>query len=112
MVFNYQVIGFFPPANQTVYIDRTSLCGGTLITRDIVLTAAHCIPDTIDIEYNGKIYPIQVQVNWLKPTIASMVTVFLGLHYFSDVYDNTYTKYGAIRMTLSNVTKVITNHLV
>ena len=73
---------------QKVYIASlgalyTYSCGGTLINRDTVLTAAHCI----NTEVTDDAYTYTVTTNSYYPTFESMFTVYLG------VYDNSFVKY-------------------
>ncbi|CAF0932506.1 unnamed protein product [Brachionus calyciflorus] len=55
----------------------TSRCGGTLINRDTIVTAAHCYLSTINRSDGSK---IRVIPNKYFQTIESMYTVYLGLH--------------------------------
>jgi hypothetical protein len=63
---------------------------GTLIDRSTVLTAAHCIPTTMDFSYNGGIYETSVEPNSFYPTRGSMFKVYLG---FQDI-----SKIGTVNM--------------
>ncbi|CAF0829866.1 unnamed protein product [Brachionus calyciflorus] len=52
-----------------------SLCAGTLINRNTVLTAANCYPKTI---IHSEAGVVSVQINSFHLTIGSMFTVYLG----------------------------------
>ena len=102
--FNYQNRVFNSVAGQYFQIDQTYMCGGTLINRNTIVTAAHCVPATVDYEYAGLTFTIPVTTNSLKPTLGSMFTVFLGMEDISGV-DLGNLK-GGLQMSVSDVYKV------
>jgi secreted trypsin-like serine protease len=54
-------------------------CDGTLIARDLILTAAHCIPRSVDLTDQNNVYTVTVVTNTFYPTFGSMFSVYLGL---------------------------------
>lgn len=72
------------PSTALIYFTyRTSdsisvsyICGGSLIDRLTILTAAHCIIKTIYLQNRE----IKVVPNEYYPTIESMYKVYLGVH--------------------------------
>lgn len=102
--FDYKIKTFYEPVNRTITIEHTFNCGGTLINRDTVITAGHCIPHVIEFEYKNKTYPAYVELNELRPTWGSMFTVYLGMHDISSiVYENLK---GGIKMNVEKVIRV------
>lgn len=97
------------PGGTTVLVDQTYMCGGTLITRDTILTAAHCAPKTVEYDYNGQTYEIPVQANTLSPTIPSMFTVYLGMNDISGLGANDLL--GGVNMSVSNVITVMKTYI-
>ena len=57
-------------------------CGGTLISRNVVMTAGHCIISSVN--FKNKKYP--VTNNSFHSDLASMYTVYLGLHDKNDIF--------------------------
>ena len=76
-------------------------CGGTLINRDTVLTAAHCIANKMEHTFNGTTYYFDIVPNDIYPSIASMYQVYIGAHNISR--DSLELNYK----TIFNVSKVI-----
>jgi len=68
--------------------DFSSICGGTLIRRNAVLTAAHCIVRRFRYVYDGQEYFANVVPNSYYPTYGSMFKVFLG-----SISSNIYLKF-------------------
>ena len=89
-----------PDFKRFIYVNRSRkfICGGTLIDRSTVLTAAHCIQTTISIIYNRTEYTYPISFNQLYPTMGSMYKVYLGVHNRSSDFDD-----EAVRMDVSNV---------
>ena len=81
-------------------------CGGTLIDRHTILTAAHCIQTSVKFKYAGITYTGSVSTNVYYPTISSMYTVFLGVQDKSSIDDYATVTLPAIKMTVKKVVKV------
>lgn len=99
VVFQYSA--YVTINGQTFRISSSSSCGGTLIGKGLVLTAAHCISTSISYTYNGNQYSYTIVTNSQYPTMGSMYTVYLGAHDITNLN-------SAVSRSVSKVVKVCT----
>lgn len=64
-----------------LYIIDNSICGGTLIRRNVVLSAAHCFPDKLNFKYNSVNYSFNITANSLYSSYEAMFKVYLGINF-------------------------------
>ena len=84
-------------------------CGGTLIDANTVLTAAHCLTQTMDVSLYGQTYTLNVK-NPLDPTQYS---VYIGAHNISFLSTGGAIPYPTVKMsvqTVIRVSKLLTNN--
>ena len=82
-----------------------SYCDGTLIATRKVLTAAHCIPTTIDFTYLGVSYTGNVVTNAYYPTLESMIVIYLGLQDKSVIASDGTVPLPAVKKSISVIRK-------
>ena len=68
-------------------------CGGTLISLDTILTAAHCASVEFEFIYNGS----EVSAIIDEGTLLKGLTVYLGVNNISDILLTGHSKHGIER---------------
>lgn len=86
IIFRYSA--YINIGGSTYQISSSTMCGGTLIDKSTILSAAHCIKNSIEYTHNGQTYNYAIQTNSFYPTMASMYTIYLGAHDRSDLNAN------------------------
>ena len=87
---------FIERLNKSVRVHTGLRCSGTLIDRNTILTAAHCINFERFYTESGVNYKYAIIPNELYPTLESTYTVYLGLHSLSH-FDHHITINATIR---------------
>lgn len=110
IVFKYK---FNYVAGGSTYTSTTStICGGTLIDKNTILTTAHCYVTSVSYTYGGSSYTYAVRTNSYYSTIASMYTVYLGLHDKTGIFDGVTSISPGVAMSISRFTIVIYSQLI
>jgi secreted trypsin-like serine protease len=105
IIFSYKADVFLKDKNKVVIYENRFLCGGSLIYRDTVLTAAHCRQTQISFKYDGSYYTIDIEPNKYFPTLESMFQVYLGIQNIKNVINGLDIQPG-VRMEVGQVVVV------
>ena len=87
--------------NTVTYQTTSNNCGGILIDRTTILTAAHCLPQSFSFNYGSYEYTAVVKPNSIYPTYASMFKVYLGLQDLTKISSGNIAP--ALRLNISNI---------
>ena len=86
-------------------VNTSSLCGGTLIAKTSVLTAAHCVKTSFQYSLSGQTYTYYFDSN---DDVPSYYTIYLGAQNINNLNDP-----SVIKAKVNRITKVIFNsHLI
>ncbi|RNA25500.1 chymotrypsin-like elastase family member 2A, partial [Brachionus plicatilis] len=85
--FNYKFSVIF--SNQIFDYNYATSCGGTLLNRDTILTAAHCIVTHAMYSFEGRLINFKVKPNQFYETYESMYTNFRFSYHTSPIRAST-----------------------
>ena len=94
------------PSVGTYNIRESLQCAGTLIDRATVLTAAHCIQETIDVQIGGRTFTVNV-ANPFDPT---QYTVSVGLHSIAFKNNGSAPPFPGVAIAVKTVIRVSQNY--
>ena len=102
LVWRYKSTFLLPNGVSLTY-SFSAACGATLIARDTLMTAAHCVPATVSFTYAGSKYTYPVTTNSYYPTQASMFEAYLGLQDKTSIsFSGTYSA-PTVKVDISKV---------
>ncbi len=93
--------------NQTIQVEYTGKCLGSLIDRQTVLTTSNCFPSGRRLKSktsNATIF--EIYPNNYYPSYESMMTIYLGLHDFSILDKNETDIFPAVKVSVSKLNRV------
>jgi hypothetical protein len=99
---------YYIPSNGNFNIKQSFECGGILIDRATVLTAAHCILDTINVQIGSRTYKINV----LNPFDPTQYTVYVGLNSIVFLNSSSSPPAPGVKMAVKSVIRVNTKFIV
>lgn len=86
------------------WVVKTFICGGTLINRNTILSAAHCVFETVEVSVNNVKYIVPI-TNSYSPNLATMFKAYLGAHNISGILSGKIPD-GVIKMPIRDIALV------
>ena len=80
ITLDYEYSAYLVDIDEIVNGKVSLRCAGTLIDRQTVLTASHCVSNKTSFTYKGKTYSLNIEPNEMYPNIESTISVYLGVH--------------------------------